>query len=239
MYNLYIVIIGDTMKKVLIVIVMIIFTYVCCFDVSDYLDKSIETVYSQKHLPVTVVIDAGHGGADAGTIGVDGTLEKEINLSIALVLYDYLMVSGTNAKLIRDGDYEFYKEGEGRTRSDLYNRLDFVNSIENSVLVSIHQNHFENEAEWGTQIWYSPNDEESRLLADHVLERINSTLQPENQRMNKPSDDSYYILYKASVPSIMIECGFMSNMKENKRLQQEEYQKDLAYCILSGLSGEL
>lgn len=183
----------------------------------------------------TVIIDPGHGGIDVGTVGIDGSLEKNINLSISLDLYDYLMVSGINTVLTRDGDYEVYKAGEKRTKSDLYNRMDFINSVPDSILISIHQNHFENEAEWGTQIWFSPNDEISPTLADKILQSVKKNIQPENKRENKVSDNSYYILYKAQKPSVMVECGFVSNKNENNKLQDKEYQKDMAYSILAGI----
>lgn len=183
----------------------------------------------------TVIIDPGHGGIDVGTVGIDGSLEKNINLSISLDLYDYLMVSGINAVLTRDGDYEMYRAGEKRTKSDLYNRMDFINSVPDSILISIHQNHFENEAEWGTQVWFSPNDEISPTLADKILQSVKKNIQPENKRENKVSDNSYYILYKAQKPSVMVECGFVSNKNENNKLQDKEYQKDMAYSILAGI----
>ena len=183
----------------------------------------------------TVIIDPGHGGIDVGTVGIDGSLEKNINLSISLDLYDFLMVSGINTVLTRDGDYEMYRAGEQRTKSDLYNRMDYINSVPDSILISIHQNHFENEAEWGTQVWYSPNDEISPTLADKILNSVKKNIQPENKRENKKSDDSYYILYKAQKPSVMVECGFVSNENENKRLQDKEYQRDMAYSILVGI----
>ena len=183
----------------------------------------------------TVIIDPGHGGIDVGTVGIDGSLEKNINLSISLDLYDFLMVSGINTVLTRDGDYEMYRAGEQRTKSDLYNRMDYINSVPDSILISIHQNHFENEAEWGTQVWYSPNDEISPTIADKILNNVKKNIQPENKRENKKSDDSYYILYKAQKPSVMVECGFVSNKNENKRLQDKEYQRDMAYSILVGI----
>lgn len=183
----------------------------------------------------TVIIDPGHGGIDVGTVGIDGSLEKNINLSISLDLYDYLMVSGINTVLTRDGDYEVYRAGEKRTKSDLYNRMDFINSVPDSILISIHQNHFENEAEWGTQVWFSPNDEISPTLADKILQSVKENIQPENKRENKVSDNSYYILYKAQKPSVMVECGFVSNKNENNKLQDKEYQKDMAYSILAGI----
>lgn len=205
--------------------------------IDNYLVKTvgINNIQTRK----TVIIDPGHGGIDVGAVGIDGSLEKNINLSISLDLYDFLMVSGINAVLTRDGDYEVYRAGEQRTKSDLYNRMDYINSVPDSILISIHQNHFENEAEWGTQIWYSPNDEKSPTIADKILNSVKKNVQPENKRINKKSDDSYYILYKAQKPSVMVECGFVSNENENKRLQDKEYQRDMAYSILAGICEEV
>lgn len=205
--------------------------------IDNYLVKTvgINNIQTRK----TVIIDPGHGGIDVGAVGIDGSLEKNINLSISLDLYDFLMVSGINAVLTRDGDYEVYRAGEQRTKSDLYNRMDYINSVPDSILISIHQNHFENKAEWGTQIWYSPNDEKSPTIADKILNSVKKNIQPENKRINKKSDNSYYILYKAQKPSVMVECGFVSNENENKRLQDKEYQRDMAYSVLAGICEEV
>ncbi len=136
---------------------------------------------------------------------------------------------------IRTTDSEYYPAGVDRSRSDLYNRLDFVNGIDNSFLVSIHQNHFEDVSQWGMQVFYSPNDKASKILADCILTQSKTFLQPENKRENKPSDDSYYILYHAIAPSVMVECGFMSNAEENSKLKSEDYQKKLACVIMLGI----
>ncbi len=225
------------MKKALMILFSGFLLIAVCININYKIDDvmvktvGINNVKTKK----TVIIDPGHGGIDVGTVGIDGSLEKNINLSISLDLYDYLMVSGINTVLTRDGDYEVYKAGEKRTKSDLYNRMDFINSIPDSILISIHQNHFENEAEWGTQVWFSPNDEISPTLADKILRSVKKNIQPENKRENKVSDNSYYILYKAQKPSVMVECGFVSNKNENNKLQDKEYQKDMAYSILAGI----
>lgn len=225
------------MKKALMILFSGFLLIAVCINISYKIDDvmvktvGINNVKTKK----TVIIDPGHGGIDVGTVGIDGSLEKNINLSISLDLYDYLMVSGINTVLTRDGDYEVYKAREKRTKSDLYNRMDFINSIPDSILISIHQNHFENEAEWGTQVWFSPNDEISPTLADKILQSVKKNIQPENKRENKVSDNSYYILYKAQKPSVMVECGFVSNKNENNKLQDKEYQKDMAYSILAGI----
>lgn len=225
------------MKKALMILFSGFLLIAVCINISYKIDDvmvktvGINNIQTKK----TVIIDPGHGGIDVGTVGIDGSLEKNINLSISLDLYDFLMVSGINTVLTRDGDYEMYRAGEQRTKSDLYNRMDYINSVPNSILISIHQNHFENEAEWGTQVWYSPNDEISPTIADKILQSVKKNIQPENKRENKVSDNSYYILYKAQKPSVMVECGFVSNENENKRLQDKEYQRDMAYSILVGI----
>lgn len=222
------------MKKILTIIT----TFVLCISISlainSIFKKSLMANSHTTSSKTTLVIDAGHGGRDSGTIGVDGTNEKNINLSIAKKLNDFALVSGFSSVLIRDGDYLYYNTGDDKNRSDLYNRLDFVNSISNATLISIHQNHFENEAEWGTQIWYSPNDDLSKQLADSILSVTKENLQKDNHRENKKSDSSYYILYKAKYPSVMVECGFMSNSEENKKLQDDKYQNQMAYSIFLG-----
>ena len=184
----------------------------------------------------TVVIDPGHGGVDVGTVAADGTAEKEINLAIARDLYAFAVISGIPASMTRTGDYLVYKAGDDKKRSDLYNRFDYINSVDNAVLVSIHQNHFADTSQWGMQIWYTVNDPLSKALAAHILAYDKQHLQPGNRRENKPSDDSYYLLYKAKVPSVMVECGFMSNVKENNQLKQDVYRRRVAFCILAGLS---
>ncbi|WP_297129106.1 N-acetylmuramoyl-L-alanine amidase [uncultured Eubacterium sp.] len=229
------------MKKALMILFSGFLLIAVCINLSckidNYLVKTvgINNIQTRK----TVIIDPGHGGIDVGAVGIDGSLEKNINLSISLDLYDFLMVSGINTVLTRDGDYEVYRAGEQRTKSDLYNRMDYINTVPDSILISIHQNHFENEAEWGTQIWYSPNDEKSPTIADKILNSVKKNIQPENKRINKKSDDNYYILYKAQKPSVMVECGFVSNENENKRLQDKEYQRDMAYSILAGICEEV
>lgn len=221
------------MKKIITVITVFVLTFCLGLGINNVF-QTVKTANTYSSNKTNLVIDAGHGGIDAGTIGVDGTNEKVINLSIAQKLYDFASVSGISCNLVRDGDYLVYNDNSDKSRSDLYNRMDYINSIDNSTLISIHQNHFENEAEWGTQIWYSPNDNLSKILADDILSITKDFLQKENRRENKKSDNSYYLLYKAQVPSVMVECGFMSNTEENSKLQDDNYQSKMAYSIMLG-----
>ncbi len=226
------------MKKLFILFICIIYAIVFVYGLNGANKLSKAVGLNNALDPYTVIIDPGHGGKDCGTVGVDGSLEKDVNLSIALILKDYLCICGFNTKMTREGDYELYPEGSNKNRSDLYNRLDFANSFKNATLISIHQNHFSDESQHGAQVWYSANTEKSKAIADSILNRIKNNLQPDNKRNNKKSDDSYYILYKAKNPSVMVECGFMSNNNECKNLNEYHYQKKIAYSILTGIYGE-
>lgn len=224
------------MKKSLIILLVLIFTFSACLGINSFFIAKKTVNFETNAGRICIVIDAGHGGLDAGTSAADGTAEKDINLAIALNLYDFLKVCGIECKLIRDSDTEFYPNGEDRSRSDLYNRLDYVNSIDNAVLVSIHQNHFTNASEWGMQVWYTANVASSKKLADNILNNTKMFIQPNNTRSNKQSDNSYYILYNAQVPSVMVECGFMSNPQENENLKSDAYRKRLSCTITLGIT---
>ncbi len=224
------------MKKSLIILLVLIFTFASCLYLNDIFTDNKTVNYETHTGKRCIVIDAGHGGVDAGTSAADGTTEKDINLQIALNLYDFLNICGIDCKLIRNSDEEFYPNGEDRSRSDLYNRLDYVNSIDNAVLVSIHQNFFNDTNEWGMQVWYTGNVDSSKKLADNILNNTKMFIQPENTRSNKQSDESYYILYKAQVPSVMVECGFMSNPQEVANLKSSAYRKRIACTITLGIT---
>lgn len=223
------------MKKAKIILVVIIFTFVTCLSM-NYGLKHVSTVSdSAFHGYYTIVIDAGHGGRDAGTSAADGTLEKDINLSIALALYDWVRVFGLQSVMLRDKDEQVYASGESQDHSDLYTRLERVNEVNHAALISIHQNYFSDEREWGMQVFYSPNDDKSPVLADSIQSLNQKFLQSGNTRVTKESDDSYYILYRAEVPSVMVECGFMSNYAENNHLKNTQYQRLLACVIGLGI----
>lgn len=193
--------------------------------------------YSAK-LP-TIIIDAGHGGVDGGSSGIDGTVEKDINLSIALKLRDTLEFYGFETIMIREEDKSIHSEGANTIRekkvSDLHNRLNIINSTENCLFVSIHQNYFEQTQYSGTQVFYSPNNPESKVMAETMQKTIVNMLQKDNSRQIKQADKTLYLLNKAEKPAIMIECGFMSNEKELALIKSEEYQQQLALSITNGI----
>lgn len=188
----------------------------------------------------TIIIDAGHGGEDGGAVGVEGNLEKDINLAIALKLRDLLVQDQYNVVLIRDGDYSVGDSSLGsvaeRKRSDTKSRLQTIVETGECIFISIHQNYFEQSKYAGAQIFYSGNRPESELLAEAIRSSIVTNLQPENTRESKVADKNIYILYNCQVPALFVECGFISNPAENTLLQQPEYQQNMAEAIHQGLN---
>lgn len=191
----------------------------------------------------TAVIDAGHGGADPGSVSADGILEKDINLDIALKLNEILTEKGVSTLLVRDTDTDISDPECSSIRekkvSDIHNRLALVNETPGSILVSIHQNFYEETQYSGTQVFYSANNDESMVLAQCIQSAVVSSLQPDNTRQIKASGDSIYLLYRAERPSVMVECGFLSNPEEAKKLAEAEYRQSLAGFISDGIMNYL
>lgn len=193
---------------------------------------------SERPLPV-IVIDAGHGGFDGGAVGVDEITEKDINLSIAKKLHDICVINGFDAVLTRQTDTAL-DGGEKTIRqqknTDLHNRLAIAEGYQDSILISIHQNKFTVPKYFGAQVFYGPKNPESERLAEIMQRRMIAMLQPENTRQYKPCGSSVYLINSATMPSLLIECGFLSNPSDVYKLIDSEYQKQIAFTIFTGLA---
>lgn len=185
-----------------------------------------------------IVLDAGHGGEDGGASSKDGILEKDINLSIALKLNEMFKSAGFNVVMTRDEDKSIYDDNAKTTRqkkvSDIKNRVNIINSDPTNILISIHQNKFPESKYHGSQIFFSSNLPESQKLAESIKKSITDSLQPENKRECKPAQKEIYILNKAKVPAVIVECGFLSNEEEAKKLTDDSYQQQIAKCVYDG-----
>jgi N-acetylmuramoyl-L-alanine amidase len=184
----------------------------------------------------TIVIDAGHGGEDGGATS-GNILEKDINLKIAKNLELFFKVSGFKTIMIREDDISL-SEDESTVRerkvSDLHNRLDIVNSTDNCVLISVHQNKFADSKYYGAQVFYSVNNQQSKEIAQGIQTSVRNILQNDNKREIKPGDKSIYLIYNAKVPAVLVECGFLSNSRDRILLNDAKYQKEIAFSIYSG-----
>ncbi len=188
-----------------------------------------------------VIIDPGHGGEDGGAVGCDGIVEKNINLKISLSIRDLLTLLGFETIMTRENDKSIYDESainlRQKKRSDLRNRLSIIhkNSSNDSIFLSIHQNKFPDEKYSGSQVFFSKNNPLSENLALCIKNSITSSLQPENTREIKEATSKIFLLNNSKIPSVTLECGFLSNLKESKNLVDEIYQKKVALCTVSGI----
>jgi len=185
--------------------------------------------------PLTVILDAGHGGIDPGAI-CGSLIEKDLNLKVANKLKDCLSISGVTVVMTRTEDVLL---GSGDTvrahkTADLKERLRILEQTENCIFVSVHMNKFSSSSVHGLQTFYASNNENSSKLAQCIQDKakiIDST----NKRDIKPDDKNIYILEKATKPAVLVECGFISNETDAKMLSDEEYQNKLAFAMYLGI----
>lgn len=187
-----------------------------------------------------IIIDPGHGGFDGGAVGVNGTVEKDINLAISLKLRDMLTDAGFSVVMTRDTDRALNDSDDTTIRrrkiSDMRNRLNLTKLYPGSVLISIHQNKLAGSSGvHGAQIFYSPNRPDSRELADFIQTEFNTGIQPEKPREIVKTGKNLYLFYHAQNIAVLCECGFLSHPEEEAMLGTDDYQYKVAYCVYSGL----
>ena len=193
---------------------------------------------AENSLPV-IILDAGHGGIDSGCVSVNGAEEKDINLNILLKLREMLRFTGFQVEVTRDTDRSIHDTGitglGNQKKSDMANRLNIINSFDNAVFVSIHQNQFTDPKYSGAQMFYPAESSESERFAAIMQGNFVLMLQPENTREIKPVGTEIYLLHNAECPAVMAECGFLSNPDEAAKLESDEYQSQVAFTIYKSI----
>ncbi len=215
------------MKKVIVAIItcLLIITYIVPVN-----------TFAMDNSDKVILIDPGHGGIDGGAQSKTGSIEKDINLQIALKLRDKLEESGYKVYMTRDEDEGLYQKGNTvreKKREDLNRRVEMKKETECDIFVSIHQNMFPQSKCYGAQVWYASNDN-SYNLATIVQDSIKESVKDNNKRVAKPAAEAYLILRdKYEGASILVECGFLSNPDEEVKLKSDEHQN----LIVEGISG--
>lgn len=230
-------------RKIVFIIATIIFSF--AIYTSQIANKKVliteESTKLVNSIPVcnkVIVIDAGHGIPDGGAVGNNGTLEAEINLKIALKLQELLEASGATVILTRsdeNGIYENEESSIGKKKvSDIKNRVKIGNESSADIFVSIHLNKIPQEKYSGWQVFYKEGSEEGKKLAEMIQNALKETIKKENNRIAK-SIDNVYIIKHVEIPTVIVECGFLSNYAEEQELNKDEYQDELAYGIYMGI----
>ena len=206
---------------------------------SDWNVNSVSASTDTVKKSVTVILDAGHGGEDAGAVSEDGILEKELNLLMCEQIRDILKVHNIDVVLTREEDKLLYTEQQNikgqRKIYDLKNRYLIASEYENAVFVSVHMNKFPESQYKGLQVYYSPNDECSKELAYSIQSSVVSQLQTDKNRKIKKATSSIYLLDRLKCPAVLVECGFLSNADDCKNLTDEEYRTKLCWLICSAI----
>lgn len=191
--------------------------------------------YFSKDRSRLVVIDAGHGAADSGKVGVGGELEKDINLVIALKLKELLEQQDVEVIMTREDDNGLYPQtGSNRKIRDMEKRVELINGKQPALVVSIHQNSYPDASVSGPQTFYYEGSGEGQFAAELLQEQLITTLQPKKERVAK-SNTSYYMLKHTNFPIVIVECGFLTNPEEAKLLGDEAYQRRTAWAIHLGI----
>ena len=213
---------------------IVAFTIGCFFEITSTFAAFNQLAPS---LP-TIIIDPGHGGMDGGAVGIDGIVEKDINLSISLFLADFFRFSGYNVVLTRSTDTSIHDQGVTGVKkqkvSDLHNRLALTEQYPNGIFLCIHQNQFSDSRYSGGQIFYGiQRKESSSALAEILQTNLKTLLQPKNNRQSKQANDTLFLMKNVSNIAVLVECGFLSNPEEAHLLTQTEYQQKIAFVIYS------
>ena len=219
--------------------------YIVCLTVLVFTFAAImrlgETVPTSSNIPVThslpiLIIDPGHGGEDGGAVGIDGTVESQVNLEISQRAAEIAALIGWPVRMTRTEDVSIYDANAETLRqkkiSDMKNRVSFCDEIENGVLISIHQNSLpQARTARGAQVFYY-NEQQCLGLAQQVQCQLNRYFNTGREKQAKNIGSNSYLMKNASCPAILIECGFLSNQEECKLLQTKEYQNQIALVII-------
>lgn len=224
-------------KRILFILSMVFISVFVYFFKFGFNNKTVQTV----SLPVSnkvVVLDAGHGGEDAGASSLNGTTEADINLKIVLKVQNLLEQSGCAVILTRHDGNAIYdidaKTLREKKVSDIKNRVKIGNSSSADIFVSVHLNKIPQSQYYGWQTFYKNGNENSKKLATCLQNNLNEAIQKENKRVPLKIDN-IFIIKNVEIPTSIVECGFLSNPEEEKLLLQDEYQNKLAWGIYTGI----
>lgn len=225
----------NSFKRVYIAIVIaLIMTY--SFATYNEVERSVP-VFSPISNKI-IAIDPGHGGVDPGAVSIRGTKEDEVNLQIGLKLKRLIEQSGGIVIMTREEDVGLHSEGaeslRQMKREDLKRRKEIVEESESEIFISIHLNSFINSRYYGAQTFYREGFKEGENLAKKIQDQLKIVLNGNNKRQPQKRDN-IYVLNEIDIPSTLVECGFLSNLKEDRLLNDEDYQEKIAWAIYTGV----
>ncbi|MCI8458187.1 MAG: N-acetylmuramoyl-L-alanine amidase [Clostridia bacterium] len=216
-------------RNILIGLLVVALTVGLCLAVT----ATVTSAYSVPKTGKTVVIDAGHGGADGGVVGVTTSVkESDVNLAIARQLKHFLKTKGYDVVMTRtttDGLYGMTTKN--KKLKDMQERKKIIENANADLVVSVHCNSYPRRDQKGAQVFYAPGSENGKAMADAMQNVLKSTLGTDRSAMS----GDYYILQCSATPSLLVECGFLSTPSDEKLLVSSSYQEKVAYAIFTGV----
>ncbi len=184
-----------------------------------------------------VVVDAGHGGIDGGVSGEKtGVRESDLNLALAMELKERLEDAGFEVTLTRKTEAGLYgTTAKGFKKRDMQKRREIIEEANPDLVISLHQNFYPSKTTRGGQVFYKRGAEEGKRLANCVQEKLNALYATEGAKGRKSTPAEYFILQCALCPSVIVECGFLSNEKDEELLRQSAWQERIAESITAGV----
>ncbi|NMA67692.1 MAG: cell wall hydrolase [Clostridiaceae bacterium] len=225
-------------RKNAVLILLILFLSIAIFSIDSGANPITET--SKNNGSAVVVLDAGHGGEDPGVVSnYSGITEKDLNLRIAQLVKAILEQDGYTVIMTRTEDILQYKDGTSqiyeKRKQDLTRRRKIIDESNADIAVSIHMNAFQDAKYKGAQTFYPPSSVDSERLAKCIQNSIVTNADPENKRVALLKKERIVIFRDLKVPTALVECGFLSNEEEEKKLTTLEYQEKLAKAIKTGI----
>lgn len=208
---------------------MVLFLLIGAIVASWKLSELTANVSKEATDKIVVVIDPGHGGEDPGKVGINDVLEKDLNLQISQKVQALLEEVDIQVVMTREDD----KVPDAK-RQDLDQRVNLINDTKPTLALCIHQNSYPDAAIKGAQVFYHTITPEAEDVASIIQEELR-VVDPSNTRQIK-ENDTYYMLKKTQVPTIIVECGFLTNPEEATKLTQEDYQDQIAHAICNGIA---
>lgn len=212
--------------RLIVVIVCILFGLIACVFPNVQTTTSPQTKY-------TIVIDAGHGGIDGGSVGKTTKVsESSLNLEYARCLKKMLSDFGFNVVMTRENENGLYSPlAQNKKKDDMKKRKEIIEKSNADFVISIHMNSYTSSSV-GAQVFYGKDNEPSKVLAQSIQDYFIKNL---SEARHEIKIGDYYILNAINVPSVLVECGYLSNPKEEKLLISDEYKKEVCYSILLGV----
>ena len=219
---------GRFFKRNSCIIIFVLIMFLLTFAFSH-----IVAVSASGYNGITIVLDAGHGGRDGGSVGVNGTIEKEINLKYTLALKEKLVSAGYRVELTRKTDDGLYLESaKNKKMSDLNARMEIIKRANPNLVISIHMNSFSSQSAHGASTYYRSGDESGQIVSDLIQQSLNTYL---GAPSTKGKVGDYYILNESYYTAVLIECGFLSNPEEERLLNTDEYLEKFVDAVYNAI----